>query len=200
MEGQGGVGVGEGFWFGGLDENVISLPLCQTERGNKSWSDYNMGFIFISLLSLGWGMGCCGSKQSVCGDAFMSLFRALEDAMASARFCGSFSCPGILRWLSQQLPVLFLGLMPLEHLEFIPKPSVLWSSVLWLRLDDLEAVVSAKPKMREKTPDVGPCHYIQASSPLSDLYTRSLTIPLMTSPAAQPGRSEVLDIKRALCL
>lgn len=77
--------------------------------------------------------------------------------------------------------------------------SVLWNSVLWLRLDDLEAVVSAKPKMREKTPDVGPCHYIQASSPLSDLYTRSLTTPLMASPAAQPGRSEVLDIKSALC-
>lgn len=54
--------------------------------------------------------------------------------------------------------------------------------------------------MREKTPDVDPCHYMQASIPLSHLHTRSLTIPLMTSPSAQTGRSEVLGIKTALYL
>lgn len=59
---------GEGSWFGSLDENVILLPLCQTERGNKSWCDYKMRFILISLFSLGWETGCCGSKQSLCGD------------------------------------------------------------------------------------------------------------------------------------
>lgn len=129
--------VGEGFWFGSLDENVISLPLCQTERGNKSWCDYKMCFIFIPLLSVGQGMSCCGSKQSLCGDDFMILFRALEDAMASVCFCGSWGCPGIPRWLLRQLPVLFPGQMPLEHLWFIPKPhfcGVLYSglgSVTW---------------------------------------------------------------------
>jgi hypothetical protein len=49
--------MGEGFWFGSVDGNVISLPLCQAERGNKSWGDNKMWFIFISLLSLGVGGG-----------------------------------------------------------------------------------------------------------------------------------------------
>lgn len=110
--------MGEGFWFGSVDENVIWLPLCQTERGNKSWGDYKMCFIFyfIAFLGGGQGMSSCGSQQSVCGDAFMILFRALEDATASACFCGSFGCPGIPRWPSRQLPLLFLGPMQSEHL------------------------------------------------------------------------------------
>lgn len=38
---------------------------------------------------------------------------------------------------------------------FSPQAAILWSSVLWLSLNDLEILVSGKQKVRGKPPDVG---------------------------------------------
>lgn len=80
---------GGGGWFGSLVENVISLPLCQTRRGNKSWCDYKMCFIFISLFSLGRGMGSV-ALSSLCVMMLSSF---------SSGLCGGHHGQCVLQWL-----------------------------------------------------------------------------------------------------